>query len=294
MFCQLFAACEHAQDVTRADAWIRVGEAVAERRNLPAVSAFCRTHYGGVLTAAGRWPEAEAAVVAAVQLWGLGDRAGLRAGALVRLADLRLRQGRFEEAEQLLVEVVPADAASAEAARPRAAALLARGEPELDAGGSWSGRWPRRRPPPRPGGAPAAGRCSSTSTSRRAGRTTRLRPPTPSARVLAAGALCQHDVHAAAALAQERACLGAGHRRPEGLPAPGAGRVRPRLDAGGAGPARPRWAAVRGRPTVAVAEARTALAAFERLRPPPTARTRRHCFARSGGGPGRRAPGRVG
>ena len=59
IFCQLFSACEHAHDVTRADQWIRVGDAIAARRNLPAVSAFCRTHYGGVLTAAGRWPEAD-------------------------------------------------------------------------------------------------------------------------------------------------------------------------------------------------------------------------------------------
>ena len=102
IFCQLFSACEHAHDVTRADQWIRVGEAIAARRSLPAVSAFCRTHYGGVLTAAGRWPEADVALTEAVRLWGLGQRSGLRGGALVRLADLRVRQGRFEEAEQLL------------------------------------------------------------------------------------------------------------------------------------------------------------------------------------------------
>jgi hypothetical protein len=103
VFCQLFAACERAQDVARAEQWIRVGEAIAQRRKLPAVSAFCRTHYGGgVLTAAGRWPEADAALTEAVRLWGLGQRSGLRVGALARLADLRVRQGRLEEAEQLL------------------------------------------------------------------------------------------------------------------------------------------------------------------------------------------------
>jgi DNA-binding NarL/FixJ family response regulator len=126
VFCQLFSACEHAHDVTRADQWIRIGEAIAERRKLPAVSAFCQTHYGGVLTAAGRWPEAEAALIEAVRLWGLGHR-GLRAGALVRLADLRVRQGRFEEAEQLL-DGMDADA---EAARPLAGIHLARGETAL-------------------------------------------------------------------------------------------------------------------------------------------------------------------
>ena len=127
IFCQLFSACEYAHDVARADQWIRVGEAIARRRNLPAVSAFCRTHYGGLLTAAGRWPEADAALTEAIQLWGLGQRSQLRQGALVRLADLRVRQGRYEEAEQLLtgLDVDPG------AARPLAAIHLARGEPSL-------------------------------------------------------------------------------------------------------------------------------------------------------------------
>jgi DNA-binding NarL/FixJ family response regulator len=124
-FCQLFSACEHAHDVSRAEAWMRVGAAIAERRQLPVVSAFCRTHYGGVLTAAGRWTEAEAALTEAIRLWGLGQRTGLRASALVRLADLRARQGRFEEAEQLL----DGREDDVDTARPRAAALLARGEP---------------------------------------------------------------------------------------------------------------------------------------------------------------------
>ena len=131
VFCQLFSACEHAHDVARADQWIRVGEAIAERRRLPAVSAFCRTHYGGVLTAAGRWQEADATLTEAVRLWGLGRRSSLRAGALVRLADLRVRQGRFEEAEQLL-EGIDADTFH-EAARSVAATRLARGETALAA-----------------------------------------------------------------------------------------------------------------------------------------------------------------
>ena len=38
IFCQLFSACEHAQDVQRAEQWIRVGEQIAERRKLPAVT----------------------------------------------------------------------------------------------------------------------------------------------------------------------------------------------------------------------------------------------------------------
>jgi DNA-binding NarL/FixJ family response regulator len=125
IFCQLFSACERARDVVRADQWIRVGEAVAARRRLPAVSAFCRTHYGGVLTAAGRWKEADAALTEAVRLWSAGHRAGLRGGALARLADLRVRQGRVDEAAQLLEGLPPEDI---EVARPLAAVRLARGQ----------------------------------------------------------------------------------------------------------------------------------------------------------------------
>ena len=126
IFCQLFAACEHARDISRAEQWIRIGTAIAERRKLPAVAAFCTTHYGGILTAAGRWPEADEALTEAVRLWGLGHRA-LSGGALVRLADLRVRQGRFEEAAQLLDGLD----GSAGAAGPLAVIHLAQGQPIL-------------------------------------------------------------------------------------------------------------------------------------------------------------------
>lgn len=125
IFCQLFSACEHAHDVRRAEQWIRIGEQVAERRRLPAVSAYCNTHYGGILTAAGRWPEADAALTAAIRLWALGRRT-LKSGALARLADLRVKQGRYDEAAALLDGLTDDDAI-----RPRAALHLARGESAL-------------------------------------------------------------------------------------------------------------------------------------------------------------------
>ncbi|GAB7004682.1 hypothetical protein JCM18899A_21550 [Nocardioides sp. AN3] len=125
IFCQLFSACERARDVDRAEQWIRVGELIADRRRLPAVSAYCRTHYGGILTAAGRWPEADAALTEAVRLWTEARRT-LRAGALARLAELRVRQGRFEEAERLL-DGQDDD----ESVLPRAFLHLARGENAL-------------------------------------------------------------------------------------------------------------------------------------------------------------------
>ena len=209
IFCQLFSACEHAHDVARADQWIRIGEAIAERRRLPAVSAFCRTHYGGVLTAAGRWPEADAALTEAVRLWGLGQRSLLRSGALVRLADLRVRQGRFEEAEQLLDGIDVTD--DAEAARPLAAIHLAKGETVA--------RRRRPRAGPRPDRSDEHARrrrcwrCSSTCTSRPTGST---RPSTAADALATCAARHQsHYLMAVAALARGRVCLAAGTGDPQ-------------------------------------------------------------------------------
>ena len=123
IFCQMFSACERAHDVARAEQWLKVGEVVAARRNLPAVVAYCRTHFGGVMTAAGRWDEAEAALTDAIRLWALGWRT-LKKGALTRLADLRIRQGRLEEAEQLLAGL----SIDEDCARPLATLLLEQGQ----------------------------------------------------------------------------------------------------------------------------------------------------------------------
>ena len=125
IFCQLFTACEHAHDVHRAEQWIAVGERVAARRGLPVVSAYCRTHYGGILVAAGRWSEADAALTEAVRLWTISRRS-LKADALTRLAALRVRQGRFDEAAELLDGI-----STGEAVRTRAELYLARGDTHL-------------------------------------------------------------------------------------------------------------------------------------------------------------------
>jgi hypothetical protein len=99
LFCGLFWACELVNDVPRADQWIRAASEVMASRN--AVAAFCRAHYGGILTAAGRWHEAEVQLIDAARHFdrGMPQR---RAAAIIRLADLRVRQGRLEEAGQLL------------------------------------------------------------------------------------------------------------------------------------------------------------------------------------------------
>ena len=58
IFCGFFWACELVNDVPRADQWMRAAAQLMRRRNV--AGAFCRAHYGGILTAAGRWSEAEA------------------------------------------------------------------------------------------------------------------------------------------------------------------------------------------------------------------------------------------
>jgi DNA-binding NarL/FixJ family response regulator len=124
LFCGLFWACELVNDVVRADQWMRATAEVMASRNV--VGAFCRAHYGGILTAAGRWQEAEVQLIDAARHFdrGMPER---RAAAIIRLADLRVRQGRLEEAGQLLkgLEQHP------DAVRTLAAFHLARGDAAL-------------------------------------------------------------------------------------------------------------------------------------------------------------------
>lgn len=126
VFCGMFLTCERVHDVVRAEQWLRAAGELVRRRSLLAVGPLCRSHYGGILTAAGRWEEAEAELEEASRAFE-GGYAGARAIVLLRLADLRVCQGRLEEAAILLegLDQIP------DAARPLAALHLARGEPAL-------------------------------------------------------------------------------------------------------------------------------------------------------------------
>ncbi|HEX6921028.1 MAG TPA: LuxR C-terminal-related transcriptional regulator [Actinomycetes bacterium] len=120
IFCGFFWACELVNDVPRADQWMRAAADIMRRRNV--VAAFCRAHYGGILTAAGRWAEAEAELVEAARHFEQGIPR--REAPMIRLADLRVRQGRLEEAAQLLKGLEP----HPDAVRTMAALHLARGQ----------------------------------------------------------------------------------------------------------------------------------------------------------------------
>ena len=128
MYCKMLLACELTSDVLRAQDWLVQADRFVARTNRIPIGAICRTHYGGVLIAAGRWPEAEAELDTALALYDRSYRA-LRAAALVRLAGLRVRQGRLAEADNLL----SGSEHDAAAVRPRVELDLARGEPDLAA-----------------------------------------------------------------------------------------------------------------------------------------------------------------
>jgi DNA-binding CsgD family transcriptional regulator len=102
IYCRMLSACELVEDVSRAEAWIATIDRFALWTDF--VKPTCRTHYGGILVALGRWDEAEHELLAAAEAFARGYR-GERVFTLVRLADLRVRQGRYEEAEQLMAGV---------------------------------------------------------------------------------------------------------------------------------------------------------------------------------------------
>jgi len=126
MYCKMLHACELTFDVRRAEDWLALADRFVQRTNRIPISAICRTHYGGVLTAAGRWQDAERELAAALELYDRTYRA-LRGAAVVRLAALRVRQGRLAEAAELLTDAEH----DRYAIRPRIELHLARSEPDL-------------------------------------------------------------------------------------------------------------------------------------------------------------------
>lgn len=99
--CDMLEACELAGDLVRARQWCQVADDFIQTYGCPFLHARCRTHYGALLVAAGRWSQADAELAAAVRMTEDVGPAP-RAEALSRLADLRVRQGRLEEAEALI------------------------------------------------------------------------------------------------------------------------------------------------------------------------------------------------
>ena len=99
--CYLISACERVRDYDRAGQWCDRAIRLADRWSYRFMFAYCRTHYAGVLIWRGEWIEAEAELEAAT-----GELAttfpAMAAEGIARLAELRRRQGRVEDAQALL------------------------------------------------------------------------------------------------------------------------------------------------------------------------------------------------
>lgn len=101
--CYLIDACKRVRDLDRAVEWCaRVAE-IARRFDDRFMFAVCRVHYADVLVWQGSWDAADdelttaAAAFSDFAPWKLADSA-------VRRAELRRRQGRLDEAAELLAE----------------------------------------------------------------------------------------------------------------------------------------------------------------------------------------------
>ena len=101
-YCNLIAACTSAGDWERAAEWCELVDEFARDRNATPLYGSCRTIHADVLLAKGRWEEAEVALQSALDAHARYVPE-LGAPTVAALAELRVRQGRLPEAEQLLV-----------------------------------------------------------------------------------------------------------------------------------------------------------------------------------------------
>jgi DNA-binding NarL/FixJ family response regulator len=124
--CTTLVVCNDLADLDRAVQWCEAVVEFTERRRFIPVQSWCRGIYGGVLVRAGDWDRADQVLSEALRQPADRRRAGGRALPLSVLAELRLRQGRREEAESLLEGLDD----SPVAAPVVADLLLARGEVE--------------------------------------------------------------------------------------------------------------------------------------------------------------------
>src|SRR4029453_2873667 len=120
--CYMIAGCEHVRDYDRAVQWCARLKAFCAKWKFRPLSAVCRTQYASICLWRGTWLEAEEELRAAA-----GDleasRPAMSGDAVVRLAELRRRQGRLVEAAGLF-----------EAAGSHPLALVGTAELALDRG----------------------------------------------------------------------------------------------------------------------------------------------------------------
>jgi LuxR family maltose regulon positive regulatory protein len=118
--CYLIAACDRVRDYDRAMQWCTRLKAFCARWGLKPLFAVCRTQYASICMWRGTWLEAEQELTAATDELA-ASRPAMTADGLVRLAELRRRQGRLVEAAEMF-----------EQSEPHSLALIGRAEIALD------------------------------------------------------------------------------------------------------------------------------------------------------------------
>jgi LuxR family transcriptional regulator, maltose regulon positive regulatory protein len=104
--CYMIAACERVRDYDRALQWCTRLKVFSAKWGLRPLFAVCRTQYASICMWRGTWGEAENELVAATEELA-ATRPAMQADSIVRLAELRRRQGRLVEAADLFAQCEP-------------------------------------------------------------------------------------------------------------------------------------------------------------------------------------------
>jgi DNA-binding CsgD family transcriptional regulator len=128
MSCMTMVVCGSCFDLERATQWVRSLQGFIDRYGCPFLYAECRTYYGRILFENGDWAAAQAYLTDAISM-SEGVFQAPYAFAAGTLAELRLAQGRVEDAARLLRGVE----GRGEAAAAVALVHLTRGEPSVAA-----------------------------------------------------------------------------------------------------------------------------------------------------------------
>jgi DNA-binding CsgD family transcriptional regulator len=124
MSCMTMVVCGSCFDLERATQWVQSLQGFIERYGCPFLYAECRTYYGRVLFENGDWGAAETLLAEAISM-SQGVFEAPHAFASGTLAELRLAQGRVEDAARVLRGVE----GRTEAAAAVASVRLQQGEP---------------------------------------------------------------------------------------------------------------------------------------------------------------------
>ncbi len=124
VFCDVVEACTLAADMSRVERWLEVFNDYMQRHQHPPLLSFCMVCDAEEQILKGEWDKAEATLLGALEPIKAGIQRARCVHPAAMLTTIRVAQSRFEEADQLItgLEDLP------EMTLPRASLFLARGE----------------------------------------------------------------------------------------------------------------------------------------------------------------------